>query len=224
MFGNPAREPHSLIVARSQRFGGAEDSSKGAIYLIPLFSYLAHEGQIIRLSCFLINMADPLSGIASILAVVSALKAVEKAFRRCARNMAHAKEEVQRMGRGIAMFSDILRASQENLEKVPYGLFRSINARRSTKELLRECKRTIDQFWKFLRKLKPLAYDAAPAILSEIVAKWKWSSRKEEGRDLQSSLKGLEGSLAVWNSTILVNRKLAKLSREPADEELKQEM
>lgn len=169
-------------------------------------------------------MADPLSGAASVLAVVSALVAVGKAFRRHARNMAHAEKEVKSMGRGMGQFADILSASQENLEKLPKDLFRAINATKFTNELLQECKRSIEDFWVFLSKLEPLAYDASPPFLAEIFAKWRWASKKEEGRGLQLSLQGLQGSLTLWNTTILVNRKLAKLSREPADEELKQEM
>ena len=155
---------------------------------------------------------DPLSVIASVIAVAGALYSVSRKLKSCAKTMVHAGKEIIAIAREMSSFSNILRSLQDTLRLVESLVSQEQDVLQICDDLVSQAYENVEEFEEFLKDLEPLRFSGNAKVFAKTLARLKWAFQKSDLVLLRSKLDSSKSTLSMCMNLIQMKVATAALA------------
>ncbi|KAK5043459.1 hypothetical protein LTR84_011975 [Exophiala bonariae] len=164
---------------------------------------------------------EVVSAFSAILTIATEFNHIYKRLHRCLRTLKYAREDIKAIRDEVEIFSNLLCMFHRTITDARLadeGLSAEIKASKMAQGIVRSGKAALIKIEDILDEVEPLRADKAYPTLAQWIARWKWSTRKEEWTLVQISLNSIKQSANLLISMVYFQDLVHKLDKLRAGE------
>ncbi|KIW67540.1 hypothetical protein PV04_06784 [Phialophora macrospora] len=134
---------------------------------------------------------EAVGAFSAILTIATECNRICKRLRRCLKNLKYARDDIKTIRDEVETFSTILHMFYRTITDsrlADEGLSAEIKASKVVQAIVRSGNAALEKIEDILDDVRPLRSDKTSSTLERCIARWKWSTRKDEWAPIQISL------------------------------------